>query len=120
MNRQPSTVTANGRFMVGTVRPARKPQTCGIVSYCTCCSAMSGASHISSPVFVDISGFLMIKIVLASIDALVEKEVIPEVSEDLSCTEGACDLASALFLSPAAFSVNAIKANKCKPVPLVQ
>ena len=47
----------------------------------------------------------MIKIVLASIDALVEKEVIPEVSEDLSCTKGACDLASALFLSPAAFSV---------------
>ena len=41
----------------------------------------------------------MIKIVLASIDALVEKEVIPEVSEDLSCAEGACDLASALFLS---------------------
>ena len=41
----------------------------------------------------------MIKIVLASIDALVEKEVIPEVSEELSCTEGACDLASALFLS---------------------
>jgi len=49
----------------------------------------------------------MIKIVLASIDALVEKEVIPEVSEDLSCTKGACDLASALFLSPAALSVNA-------------
>ncbi len=39
----------------------------------------------------------MIKIALASIDALVEKEVIPEVSEDLSCTKGACDLASALF-----------------------
>jgi hypothetical protein len=34
----------------------------------------------------------VIKIVLASIDALVEKEVIPEVSEELSCTEGACDL----------------------------
>jgi hypothetical protein len=32
----------------------------------------------------------VIKIVLASIDALVEKEVIPEVSEELSCTEGAC------------------------------
>src|SRR5882762_4839827 len=69
---------------------------------------MFGARRTSSPVFVDISGFPVIKIVLASIDALVEKEVIPEVSEDLSCTKGACDLASALFLSPAAFSVNAI------------
>jgi hypothetical protein len=45
-----------------------------------------------SPVFVDISGFLMIKIVLASIDALVEKEVIPEVSEELSCTRALVDL----------------------------
>jgi hypothetical protein len=53
-----------------------------------------------SPVFVDISGFPVIKTVLASIDALVEKEVIPEVSEDLSCREGACDLASALFFVP--------------------
>jgi hypothetical protein len=43
-------------------------------------------------VFVDISGFLMIKIVLASIDALVEKEVIPEVSEELSCTRALVDL----------------------------
>ena len=34
----------------------------------------------------------MIKIVLASIDALVEKEVIPEVSEDLSCTRALVDL----------------------------
>ncbi len=44
----------------------------------------------ASLVFVDISGFPVIKIVPASIDALVEKEVIPEVSEDLSCTKGAC------------------------------
>ncbi len=55
--------------------------------------------------FVDISGFPVIKIVLASIDALVEKEVIPEVSEELSCTEGACGLTSALSLFPAALSV---------------
>jgi len=39
----------------------------------------------------------MIKIVLASIDALVEKEVIPEVSEDLSCTKGACGPLQAPF-----------------------
>jgi hypothetical protein len=50
-----------------------------------------------SPVFVDISGFLMIKIVLASIDALVEKEVIPEVSEELSCTRALVTLTSAPF-----------------------
>ena len=64
----------------------------------------------------------MIKIVLASIDALVEKEVIPEVSEDLSCTKGACDLASALFCPQRRsrsmrLIVNAIKANKWKRVP---
>ena len=41
---------------------------------------------------VDISGFPVIKVVLASIDALVEKEVIPEVSEDLSCTRALVDL----------------------------
>jgi hypothetical protein len=52
-----------------------------------------------SPVFVDISGFLMIKIVLASIDALVEKEVIPEVSEELSCTRALVDLNKRPFLS---------------------
>jgi len=42
--------------------------------------------HITLPVFVDIPGFVVIKMVSASIDALVEKEVIPEVSEELSCT----------------------------------
>jgi len=42
----------------------------------------------------------MIKIVLASIDALVEKEVIPEVSEDLSCTKGACGPLQAPFFAP--------------------
>ena len=47
--------------------------------------------------FVDISGFLMIKIVLASIDALVEKEVIPEVSEDLSCTRALATLQAPFF-----------------------
>jgi hypothetical protein len=42
----------------------------------------------------------MIKIVLASIDALVEKEVIPEVSEDLSCTRALVTLqAPFLFVS---------------------
>jgi hypothetical protein len=50
-----------------------------------------------SPVFVDISGFLMIKIVLASIDALVEKEVIPEVSEELSCTRALVTLQAPFF-----------------------
>ena len=48
--------------------------------------------------FVDISGFLMIKIVLASIDALVEKEVIPEVSEDLSCTRALATLQAPFFV----------------------
>ena len=43
----------------------------------------------------------MIKIVLASIDALVEKEVIPEVSEELSCTRALVTL-QAPFLFPAA------------------
>jgi hypothetical protein len=50
-------------------------------------------------VFVDISGFLMIKIVLASIDALVEKEVIPEVSEELSCTRALATLQTPFFLN---------------------
>ncbi len=39
----------------------------------------------------------MIKIVLASIDALVEKEVIPEVSEDLSCTRALVTLQAPFF-----------------------
>ena len=39
----------------------------------------------------------MIKIVLASIDALVEKEVIPEVSEDLSCTRALATLQAPFF-----------------------
>jgi hypothetical protein len=39
----------------------------------------------------------MIKIVLASIDALVEKEVIPEVSEELSCTRALVTLQAPFF-----------------------
>jgi hypothetical protein len=49
--------------------------------------------------FVDISEFTVIKIVQASIDALVEKEVIPEVSEELICTRALVTLTSALFFS---------------------
>jgi hypothetical protein len=46
---------------------------------------------------LDISGFTVIKIVLASIDALVEKEVIPEVSEELSCTRVLVTLQAPFF-----------------------
>ena len=58
---------------------------------------------------LDISGFTVIKIVLVSIDALVEKEVIPEVSEELSCTRALVDLASAPFfcLEPQSYAMNA-------------
>jgi len=37
----------------------------------------------TSPVFLDILGFIVIKMFQASIDALVEKEVIPEVFNEL-------------------------------------
>ena len=39
--------------------------------------------HQASPVSVDISGFTVIKMFQAVIDALVEKEVIPEVFDEL-------------------------------------
>src|SRR3981081_2333498 len=60
---------------------------------------MFRARRTSSAVFVDISGFTVIKIVLASIDALVEKEVIPEVSEELSCTRALVTLQAPFFVS---------------------
>jgi len=65
-------------------------------------SAATTSPH-ASP--LDISGFTVIKIVLASIDALVEKEVIPEVSEELSCTGALVTLQAPFFLSPADFWV---------------
>ena len=57
--------------------------------------------------FVDISGFLMIKIVLASIDALVEKEVIPEVSEELSCKRALATLQAPFFIFNRAYTMTA-------------
>jgi hypothetical protein len=56
--------------------------------------------HITPPVFVDIPGFVVIKILSASIDALVEKEVIPEVSEELSCTRALVTLQAPFFCAP--------------------
>ena len=46
-------------------------------------SLSSAFVHQASLVFVDISGFTVIKMFQALIDALVEKEVIPEVFDEL-------------------------------------
>jgi hypothetical protein len=50
----------------------------------------AGGNHSSNSfkLALDIQGFTVIKMVLYGIDALVEKEVIPEVFNELICIEG--------------------------------